>query len=190
MSKSGSTRTRSTEYRIWCGIKSRCTNPNHDAFSRYGGRGIGIHPEWATSFDAFLRDVGYRPSRRHTIDRKQNDLGYVPSNVRWATPDEQQNNKRTTRRVGTEPLQYVARRAGIHPETIARRIERGMDPGLASSLPIDPTKAPKIIECNGRRLSAKDWGEIVGISPNLICKRLRRGWPVELALTPSNRRPR
>jgi hypothetical protein len=83
-----------SEYRIWCGMIQRCTNPNVKAFGRYGGRGIRVCDEWRNSFETFLAHVGPRPSTDYSIDRYPNkDGNYEPGNVRWATQSEQCLNK-------------------------------------------------------------------------------------------------
>ena len=87
--------TKTTEYRIWRGVVQRCHNENHDHYVDYGGRGITMCDEWRNDFMVFLRDMGPRPSAKHTLDRKENDKGYCKDNCRWATVLEQQNNKRT-----------------------------------------------------------------------------------------------
>lgn len=92
------------EYRCWQQIKARCLNPEHRAYADYGGRGIGVHPAWVSSFETFLADVGSRPSPKHSLDRfPDNDGDYAPGNVRWATPTEQNNNKRDQRPRGLKP---------------------------------------------------------------------------------------
>lgn len=63
-------------------------------YPHYGGRGITIAAEWADDFQSFLAHVGYRPSAAHSLDRKDNSLGYISGNCRWATWDEQANNRR------------------------------------------------------------------------------------------------
>lgn len=85
-------------YRIWCAMKTRCTNPRTKDWKNYGGRGITICPEWAADFSAFHSwavSHGYDDSL--TIDRCDNDYGYYPDNCRWATREEQNRNTRITK---------------------------------------------------------------------------------------------
>lgn len=118
-------------YGIWCGIKSRCENPNRKQFTRYGGAGINVCPRWRSDFWAFVADMGDRPSPDHSIDRIDNEGDYEPGNCRWATHIEQANNRRRTRMVvyrGHEmPLTDAVREAGsvIHYEAAWVRIRTG-----------------------------------------------------------------
>lgn len=128
--------TETAEYRIWCGIKKRCTNPNSPKFSRYGGRGIAVCERWLSSFESFLEDMGKRPTPSHSVDRRNNNLGYSPENCHWATKTEQANNTRTNR----------------------------------------------IVEVYGKRRTASEWSRISLVSAGLITLRLRKGWPVKVAV--------
>jgi hypothetical protein len=98
-------------------MHQRCYNKAHMAYHHYGGRGIEVCARWNRyedpnnpkegevrdeGFENFLADVGPRPPQRHraerfwTIDRIDVDGNYEPSNVRWATPQEQADNKRAS----------------------------------------------------------------------------------------------
>ena len=117
------------EYGIWSGMMSRCTNPKHTYYSRYGGRGIKVCERW-NSFVHFLEDMGLRPSPEHTIDRYPNgDGNYEPGNVRWATMAEQNRNhpnvKLITFNGETLCLREWASRTGLDRTTIAFRIKAG-----------------------------------------------------------------
>lgn len=78
----------------WHGMIWRCENPRHEAYARYGGRGIKIYGPWHDPV-IFIRDIlseiGPRP-RSRTLDRINNDGNYEPGNVRWATAGEQVAN--------------------------------------------------------------------------------------------------
>jgi hypothetical protein len=84
-----------TEYKIWQGMHQRCGNPNDKNYPDYGARGISVCERWS-EFEFFYEDMGQRPVGL-SIDRKNNDGNYEPSNCRWATPAEQNSNKRARR---------------------------------------------------------------------------------------------
>jgi hypothetical protein len=63
---------RTAEWRCWQAMRKRCLNSNNTDFKYYGGRGITICDRWE-SYDAFLADMGRKPSAAHSIDRRDND---------------------------------------------------------------------------------------------------------------------
>lgn len=80
-------------YSTYAQIIYRCFNEGCPSYKHYGGRGITMSKEWVESFDTFIKDVGERPSKSHTIDRFPNkDGNYENGNVRWATKAEQSRN--------------------------------------------------------------------------------------------------
>jgi hypothetical protein len=81
-------------YRCWLDLWARCTNPKCRAWKNYGGRGIRVCERWR-KFENFLKDMGIKPSLKHSIDRyPNNDGNYEPGNCRWATAKEQIANRR------------------------------------------------------------------------------------------------
>ena len=80
-------------YARWCSMKQRCYNYRHHDFKNYGGRGIAVCRRWRNSFENFLRDMGEIPNGK-SIDRIDNNQGYGPWNCRWATPQQQTDNRR------------------------------------------------------------------------------------------------
>lgn len=87
-------------YVTWCNMLHRCSNPNAERYADYGGRGIRVCLRWQEQpggFRNFVQDMGERPPGK-TLDRKDNDGNYEPSNCRWATATEQNNNSRHNRR--------------------------------------------------------------------------------------------
>lgn len=83
-------------YHCWTGMRDRCSNPNHIAYARYGGRGIAVCLEWETyeGFRGWALPAGYRPGL--TLDRVDSNLGYQPDNCEWVTKSE------NSRRVGND----------------------------------------------------------------------------------------
>ncbi len=76
---------------VFRGIKNRCENPNNVSYQWYGARGVKcLFKDWRE----LNKCVGSRPSPKHSIDRINNEGHYEPGNVRWATPLEQNKNKR------------------------------------------------------------------------------------------------
>ena len=87
-------KTHTRLYNIYKGMIRRCYNKNDKDYPNYGGRGITVCNEWRNDFMSFYNWAmvnGYDDNL--TIDRIDVNWNYEPSNCRWITQYEQQNNR-------------------------------------------------------------------------------------------------
>jgi hypothetical protein len=122
--------TGTPEYRSYYEMRKRCLNPRNHAYDRYGGRGITICDRWLSGFENFRADMGPRPSPRHSLDRIDNHGPYSPDNCRWATGEEQCNNRRSTRLLTAEGrtmgLKEWCEELGVSRYLMVTRMDAGM----------------------------------------------------------------
>lgn len=127
--------TGSTEYRSWAGMKNRCLNPLGQDYHLYGGRGITVSAEWKADYRTFLKDMGRKPTKRHSLDRIDNFGPYCKENCRWATPKQQRDNSRSVRFITigavSLPLRDWARISNVSESSIRIRLARGWNPSDA-----------------------------------------------------------
>lgn len=120
--------SRTRLYRVWHHINNRCNNPNIDGFKDYGGRGIKMCNEWKdfTCFMTWALNNGYTDTM--SIDRIDVNGNYEPSNCRWVTMKEQQNNKRNNHLITykgiTKTVSEWAEERGIKYGTLFARLTR------------------------------------------------------------------
>jgi len=173
-------------YQQWGTMRQRCNNPRNPRYPDYGGRGIRIFPEW-DSFPVYHRYIvehlGPRPSPKHQIDRIDNDSHYWPGNLRWGTPEEQNNNKRNNRCVTwkgeTLTVAQWAKRIGIDYKLLHRRLTDGWTIEHAFE---QPPRRTKLIMHQGVALTAAEWARKSGIPERTLHGRLARGLTIEQAL--------
>lgn len=118
---------------IWRGIKQRCYNTRDIHYKNYGNRGIRVCNEWLDKKNGFLNfyqwaiQNGY--SDRLSIDRIDVNGNYEPSNCRWATNKEQNNNRTNNVKVihngNTYLINDLVEISGIKRRTIEARIASG-----------------------------------------------------------------
>lgn len=141
------------EWRIWAGIKTRCTNPNSKAYPDYGGRGIKVCKRWVTGtakasgFECFIADMGNRPSPKHSIDRINNNGNYGPRNCQWILLAKQPRNTRKTCRITYQGRTLSnwewAEIVPIDPINIWKRIYRGWSVERTMTQPVRKFRSDK-----------------------------------------------
>ena len=130
-----------SEYNSWSSMLNRCTNSNSPNYHYYGGRGITVCDRWLYSFENFYADIGPKPTPDHSIDRSDNYGNYEPGNCRWATPEEQANNARTTTSYNYKGMDYnlskLSREFGVSRTTLHRRLTAGWSVKDAIETPVN-----------------------------------------------------
>lgn len=126
-------------YRAWIAMRARCARgPEWARFTDYGGRGITVCDRWRF-FEAFLADMGKKPSAAHTVERKDNAKGYEPSNCIWADKQAQANNRRSNKRVAFHGVEYtqaeLCRHVGISQSMFRHRLRKGWSVEKAATTP-------------------------------------------------------
>lgn len=116
------------EYRVWQSAKDRILNPKCKQYEDYGGRGLLFEKDWL-DFETFYKEIGPRPFKRYTLERRNNDLGYVRGNVVWESRENQAINKRNniwlTHNGKKQVLAHWAREVGISKGVLADRLKLG-----------------------------------------------------------------
>lgn len=127
---------RTKEYACWASMKYRC-RPGNKGAKWHGDRGIKLCKRWE-DFLLFLKDMGPKPSPRHSIDRIDVNGHYEPGNCRWATSREQSRNRRDSRYITAFGERKIAAdwaedcRSGTKcAATIRHRIIKGWNSELA-----------------------------------------------------------
>lgn len=121
-------KSRSRVYGIWRGMIKRCTNPKHNGFENYGGRGIKVCERWRI-FSNFYSDMGDPPTEYHTLERLNNDGNYDPKNCEWSTRSRSARNRRVTTRLNVEgksvALEDIADAVGVSSKVLRYHLAKG-----------------------------------------------------------------
>ena len=120
-------------YRILDGMKQRCYNTNDDSYKHYGGRGITICAEWLDKENGFMNFYNWAMANGYndtlSIDRIDNDKGYSADNCRWATKQEQTDNRRCVKTFTYKGVTYksvaeASRQLGITESALKYRAKK------------------------------------------------------------------
>lgn len=125
----------------WRSMKERCQNPKHEAYARYGGRGIVVCERWQ-SLENFVADNEAAGLPGLTLDRRDNDGPYSPENCRWVSRKEQTRNRSVNRLVEfrgrTQCVSAWAEEWGLATTTLLGRLHTGWSVEAAITTPPTP----------------------------------------------------
>lgn len=118
--------------KIWKSMLMRCNNPHVKNYNNYGGRGIKVCERWSGNlgFENFVKDMGERPDGT-TLDRIDVNGNYEPTNCRWATAEQQMNNRTDNSRITLNgesiTCAQLCRRYGFYYTYVAHQLRYGID---------------------------------------------------------------
>lgn len=134
------------EYKIWSDMLKRCNNPKHISYKYYGGKGVSVCTRWR-DFSNFYADMGDRP-KGYSLDRIDPSGNYEPSNCRWATAQQQTENRPVQLKYPYKgqllTLPKISELCGVPYRTLKSRIRRG---GMSLEEAISHVKGSRIKRC-------------------------------------------
>lgn len=115
-------------YGVWKNMMKRCNYIGSKDYYLYGGRGIAVCERWHT-FQNFYDDMGDIPFPHAQLDRMDVNGDYENRNCKWATPAENQHNRRDNRlltyRGETLCLGEWEQKTGFPRNMLHSRLSRG-----------------------------------------------------------------
>ena len=175
------------EYHTWKNMRARCSAPCNKENRHYQSKGIKVDPRW-DSFETFYRDMGPKPSKFHSIDRKDNDGDYTPENCRWATDVEQANNKSNTTSIEYEGSLWTLTELSTYLKVSRIALRKHIEKGRSVEEALIRIHNNQFLEYNGELKSRQEWADIFNIKLQNLYSRLSKGWSVKKALTTPERK--
>jgi hypothetical protein len=168
----------------WKHLFYRCYAKKSPDYKNYGGRGIDVCHQWhgESGFFQFIKDIGLRPSKEHSLDRIDVNKGYYPDNVKWATNIEQANNRRNTKR-------YLLNGENLTISEISRKLNIPYKRlWKANKLYGSPFEHKKLDPNNGKYFydgsyrSMSEIAKMVNLKPSTLMRRIKTGLDFNFAI--------
>lgn len=186
---------RAKTYSIWKAMNKRCRKQ-----ADYVAKGVQVCQEWQATcrdgkaFQAFVSHVGMCPSPDHSIDRYPNREGnYEPGNVRWATREQQNNNKSDNRYITyegqTKTMSEWAVSLGLSYYVIRARLRLGWEIPAALTTPVGgkPPKSNKYLYAD-KLMTITEIANTTGIPEPTLRARLGKGETITEAVVKERNR--
>lgn len=182
----------------WVKMLSRCEDQGNASYKDYGARGIKVCKDWH-NYDNFYKwciSNGAKPDL--FLDRIDNDGDYKPSNCKFSTRKENNNNKSNNFNITafgeTKTLAQWSedKRCKIAVRTLWKRLSLGWDPEEAISSPAGqagrkykPKKDSKFYKAFGESKTLFQWAKDDRCKPSykMLWQRVEQlGWDIEEAI--------
>lgn len=116
----------SPHYGRWKNMMSRCYDEKCTAYRNYGARGIKVYEGWH-DVAKYIADLPAGHFKGAEIDRIDNDGDYCPGNIKWSTPSQNADNRRSgkmlTHAGKTQSQRRWAQELGLTDQIIHDRID-------------------------------------------------------------------
>lgn len=171
-------------YNSWDKMMRRCTDNNDERYKYYGARGITVCNEWNKFRPFYEWALSHGYDDKLTLDRIDVNGNYEPSNCRWITMKEQNNNKRNNVNVEyngeIKTLKQWAEKYGTNYNLLHDRYRKyGWEFERALLTPAEDWN----ITINDETHCIAEWARIKNIKSGTIFARIRQGWSKEDAIT-------
>lgn len=176
---------------------SRCEDVDYPQYKNYGGRGIKVCKDWHdfNKFYSWCINNGIQPHL--FLDRVDNDGDYRPSNCRFVTRKQNNNNKSNNTWIlafneNKTLSQWVDdKRCNVVKGTLQRRLRLGWDPEESiTAKPLSkrhykPKKNIKVYKAFGQSKTLFQWSKDERCKPSyrMLWQRVEQhGWHIEDAI--------
>lgn len=176
-------------YKVWLWIKDRTHRGNVNCNNNYYKNNIKVCDEWQNDFVSFYNwsyENGYTdeklPNGRYkwTIDRIDVYGDYSPSNCRWATMQEQQNNRTNNHYITyngkKDTLANWSRILNFPYRLVLERLIAGYS--FEDAIDMKTNFKKDYFEYNGKLITKYDIAEMTGFNFRTVESRFARGWDV------------
>jgi hypothetical protein len=176
-------------------MKARCYDTKCVSYKYYGAKGIKVSREWMC-FETWYEEFGkFKPSSKHSIDRRNVNGNYCLENCRWATKTEQSRNRSTNVEVLFQGIKYptIAEFAEFLGWTYSKTISRidnynieqhgaDFDTYILSDRPTEYYFREEFFIEGNRFRSRKEAADFYGVTFTCWTKRVARGMAFEEAM--------
>lgn len=160
------------EYVNWKGMNARCHAPSFKDTRDYQAKGIKVCGRWR-NFHNFYKDMGPKPTSKHSIDRIDNNGNYEPANCRWATTTVQARNTSKNTIYTVDGVTGCVPELAEHFKICANSLHKSLYRGNTIEDAVQAL-SNMYIEYKGYRLTKGRWADMLGVKRPTLYARFSR----------------